>query len=130
MLVPTPPLVALGEPVPALLAAVRRGDGDVALLTPTGALGPADRLAATALKRLTGATLRAPARQPVVFKGEVLPVLVPFASIAAIGLGIAIDAFRAGFRLCEVEGAPATPRGPLVEARALKAVVLTELTRR
>lgn len=130
VLVGAPPLVVVGEPHPALLAALRRNEGDVAFLRPRAGLDRADRAAARALQRLTGVRLAAPTRLPVACKGEVLPLLVPFVTGSALGLGVALDAARAGLRLCEVPSDPAVADGGLRTARRLADVARLELARR
>jgi glycosyltransferase involved in cell wall biosynthesis len=91
----------------ALAAAVERGEADVAVAAfarrEGGGFGVALRFARWATRRLTGVELRAPISGQRALRGDVLPVLVPFARGFGMEIAITVDAVRAGYRLVEVE---------------------------
>jgi glycosyltransferase involved in cell wall biosynthesis len=147
-LTPDPPVFVLcdadlGETaaqLPALVAAVRRGECDLAVGAFSrrvgGGFGFAVGYARAAIRRLTGVTLDAPISGQRALRGAVLPVVVPFAPRFGMEIGMTVDALRAGFRVAEVEldlAHRATGRdwrGFTHRARQLKDFVFTELSRR
>jgi len=126
--------------LPALVAAVRRGDCDLAVASFArrvgGGFGFAVGYARAAIRRLTGLELGAPISGQRALRGEVLPVVVPFAARFGMEIGMTVDAARAGFRVKEVElelAHRATGkdwRGFAHRARQLKDFVLVEFARR
>jgi glycosyltransferase involved in cell wall biosynthesis len=147
-LTPEPPVFVLcdgdlGETarqLPALVAAVRRGECDLAVAAFSrrvgGGFGMAVGYARAAIKRLTGLELDAPISGQRAMRGAVLPVVVPFAHRFGMEIGMTVDAARAGFRIGEVEldlAHRATGkdwRGFVHRARQLKDFVLVEFSRR
>jgi glycosyltransferase involved in cell wall biosynthesis len=147
-LTPQPPVFVLcdgdlGETarqLPALVAAVRRGECDLGVASFSrrvgGGFGFAVGYARAAIRRRTGLELDAPISGQRAMRGEVLPVVVPFAPRFGMETGMTIDAARAGFRVGEIEldlAHRATGRdwrGFLHRARQLKDFVFTELSRR
>ena len=91
----------------ALAAVVERGEADVAVAAfahrEGGGFGFALRFARWAIRRLTGVELRAPISGQRALRGDVLPVVVPFAHGFGMEIGMTVDAVRAGYRLVEVE---------------------------
>ena len=147
-LTPEPPVFVLcdgdlGETarqLPALVAAVRRGECDLAVAAFSrrvgGGFGMAVGYARAAIKRLTGLELDAPISGQRAMRGAVLPVVVPFAHRFGMESGMTVDAARAGFRIGEVQldlAHRATGkdwRGFVHRARQLKDFVLVEFSRR
>jgi glycosyltransferase involved in cell wall biosynthesis len=126
--------------LPALVAAVRRGECDLAVASFSrrvgGGFGFAVGYARAAIRRLTGLELDAPISGQRALSAGVLPVVVPFAPRFGMEIGMTVDAARAGFRVAEVEldlAHRATGRsvaGFAHRARQLRDFVLTELSRR
>jgi glycosyltransferase involved in cell wall biosynthesis len=147
-LTPDPPVFVLcdgdlgdtARQLPALVAAVRRGECDLAVAAFSkrvgGGFGLAVGYARAAIRRLTGLELDAPISGQRAMRGAVLPVVVPFAHRFGMEIGMTVDAARAGFRVGEVElelAHRATGkdwRGFVHRARQLKDFVFTELSRR
>jgi glycosyltransferase involved in cell wall biosynthesis len=147
-LTPEPPVFVLcdgdlgdtARRLPALVAAVRRGECDLAVASFSrrvgGGFGLAVGYAHGAIRRLTGLDLTAPISGQRAMRGEVLPVVVPFAARFGMEIGMTVDAARAGFSVGEVEldlAHRATGRtlgGFTHRARQLRDFALTELSRR
>jgi glycosyltransferase involved in cell wall biosynthesis len=147
-LTPEPPVFVLcdgdlgdsARRLPALVAAVRRGECDLAVAAFSrrggGGFGLAVGYAHGAIRRLTGLDLEAPISGQRAMRGEVLPVVVPFAARFGMEIGMTVDAARAGFSVGEVEldlAHRATGRtlgGFTHRARQLRDFALTELSRR
>jgi len=147
-LTPEPPVFVLcdgdlGETarqLPALVAAVRRGECDLAVAAFSkrvgGGFGVAVGYARAAIRRLTGLELDAPISGQRAMRGAVLPVVVPFAHRFGMEIGMTVDAARAGFRVGEFEldlahrATGKNWRGFVHRARQLKDFVWTELSRR
>jgi glycosyltransferase involved in cell wall biosynthesis len=91
----------------ALAALVERGEADVAVAAfahpKGGGFGLALRFARWAIGRLAGIELRAPISGQRALRGDVLPVVVPFARGFGMEIAMTVDAVRAGYRLVEVE---------------------------
>src|SRR5215211_5978907 len=91
----------------ALAAVVERGEADVAVAAfahrEGGGFGFALRFARWAIRRLAGIELRAPISGQRALRGDVLPVVVPFARGFGMEIAMTVDAVRAGYRLVEVE---------------------------
>ena len=126
--------------LPALVAAVRRGECDLAVAAFAqrvgGGFGFAVGYARGAIRRLTGLELSAPISGQRAMRGEVLPVVVPFAPRFGMETGMTVDAARAGYSIGEIEldlAHRATGRslaGFTHRARQLRDFVFTELSRR
>jgi glycosyltransferase involved in cell wall biosynthesis len=147
-LTPEPPVFVLcdgdlgdsARRLPALVAAVRRGECDLAVAAFArrvgGGFGLAVGYARNAIRRLTGLELDAPISGQRALRGEVLPVVVPFAPRFGMEIGMTVDAARAGFTVREAElelAHRATGRdwrGFAHRARQLKDFVLVEFARR
>jgi glycosyltransferase involved in cell wall biosynthesis len=147
-LTPDPPVFVLcdgdlcdtARQLPALVAAVRRGECDLAVAAFSkrvgGGFGVAVGYARAAIRRLTGLELDAPISGQRAMRGAVLPVVVPFAHRFGMEIGMTVDAARAGYRVGEVEldlAHRATGkdwRGFVHRARQLKDFAFTELSRR
>jgi glycosyltransferase involved in cell wall biosynthesis len=147
-LTPEPPVFVLcdadlgdtARQLPALVAAVRRGECDLAVAAFSrrvgGGFGLAVGYARNAIRRLTGLELDAPISGQRAMRGEVLPVVVPFAPRFGMEIGMTVDAARAGFTIGEVEldlAHRATGRsfgGFVHRARQLRDFAFTELSRR
>jgi glycosyltransferase involved in cell wall biosynthesis len=147
-LTPEPPVFVLcdgdlgdtARQLPALVAAVRRGECDLAIAAFAqrvgGGFGFAVGYARAAIRRLTGLELDAPISGQRAMRGEVLPVVVPFAPRFGMETGMTVDAARAGFSVGEVElelahrATGRTLSGFAHRARQLKDFALTELSRR
>jgi glycosyltransferase involved in cell wall biosynthesis len=147
-LTPDPPVFVLcdgdlgdtARQLPALVAAVRRGECDLAVAAFSkrvgGGFGVAVGYARAAIRRLTGLELDAPISGQRAMRGAVLPVVVPFAQRFGMEIGMTVDAARAGFRVGEIEldlAHRATGkdwRGFVHRARQLKDFAFTELSRR
>jgi glycosyltransferase involved in cell wall biosynthesis len=147
-LTPEPPVFVLcdgdlgdtARQLPALVAAVRRGECDLAVgafaTRVGGGFGFAVGYARAAIRRLTGLELNAPISGQRAMRGAVLPVVVPFAPRFGMEIGMTVDAARAGFVVGEVElelahrASGRTLAGFVHRARQLKDFVFTELSRR
>ncbi|MDX6658887.1 MAG: hypothetical protein QOH62_3680 [Solirubrobacteraceae bacterium] len=147
-LTPDPPVFVLcdgdlgqtARQLPALVAAVRGGECDLAVAAFArrvgGGFGVAVGYAHGAIRRLTGLDLQAPISGQRAMRGELLPVVVPFAPRFGMEIGMTVDAARAGFRVGEVEldlahrATGRTLAGFLHRARQLKDFAFTELSRR
>lgn len=124
----------------ALVATVERGEGDLVVAEfarrEGGGFGVALRFARWAIEGLCGLRLNAPISGQRALRGDVLPVLVPFAHGFGMEIGMTVDAARAGYRVVEVEvdlGHRATRRdlrGFLHRGRQLAAFVRVYLDRR
>src|SRR4051812_3291270 len=92
--------------LPELVAAVRDGRADLAVGAFSrrvgGGVGAAVAFARWAIRRLAGLDLQAPISGQRAMRGEVLPVVVPFAPRFGMEIGMTVDAARAGFRVVEV----------------------------
>jgi glycosyltransferase involved in cell wall biosynthesis len=112
-LAPGPPTVVLcdgdlGESaakLQALAAVVEAGQADLAVAVFTrsegGGVGAALGFARRAIAALTGLSLRAPISGQRALRGDVLPVVVPFAHGFGMEIGMTVDAARAGYRVVE-----------------------------
>jgi glycosyltransferase involved in cell wall biosynthesis len=147
-LTPEPPVFVLcdgdlgdsASRLPALVAAVRRGECDLAVAAFArrvgGGFGFAVGYARAAIRRLTGLELDAPISGQRALRGAVLPVVVPFAPRFGMEIGMTVEAARAGFRVGEVEldlahrSTGKDWRGFVHRARQLKDFVLVEFSRR
>lgn len=145
---PDPPVFVLcdgdlaesAKQLPALVAAVRAGECDVAVASFSrrvgGGFGLAVGYAHKAIKRLCGLDLQAPISGQRALRAEVFQVVVPFAPRFGMEIGMTVDATRAGFRVGEVEldlahrATGKSLRGFVHRARQLKDFVLVELSRR
>src|SRR4051795_10062119 len=145
---PDPPVFVLcdgdlgdtARQLPALVAALRRGECDLAVGAFAervgGGFGVAVGYARSAIRRLTGLELDAPISGQRAMRGEVLPVVVPFAPRFGMEIGMTVDAARAGFTVGEVEldlahrATGRNLRGFAHRARQLRDFVFTELSRR
>jgi len=126
--------------LPGLVAAVRAGDCDLAIARFArrvgGGFGFAVNFSRWATRRLSGLELAAPISGQRAMRGEVLPVVVPFAARFGMETAMNIDAARAGFRVAEVElelahrATGKTLRGFVHRARQLKDFALVYLRRR
>ncbi|HEY3021350.1 MAG TPA: glycosyltransferase [Solirubrobacteraceae bacterium] len=111
---PDPPVVVLcdgdlgasARQLPELVAAVTDGRADLAVAAFArrvgGGVGAAVGFARWAVRRLAGLDLQAPISGQRAMRGEVLPVVVPFAPRFGMEIGMTVDAARAGFRVIEV----------------------------
>ena len=112
---PDPPVFVLcdgdlGESareLPALAHAVRDGRLDLAIarfkVKVGGGFGAAVGFSRWATRRLGGPHLAAPISGQRALRGEVLPVVVPFAPRFGMETAMNVDAARAGFRVGEIE---------------------------
>ena len=93
--------------LPALVDAVRRGEGDLAVAAFArrvgGGFGIAVGFAQRAIRRLTGLDLRAPISGQRALAPPVVDAVLPFAPRFGMEIGMTVDAHRAGFRVVEVE---------------------------
>jgi glycosyltransferase involved in cell wall biosynthesis len=91
----------------ALAAVVEHGDADLAIAAfarrEGGGLGLALGFARWAVRDLAGLELAAPISGQRALRGDVLPVVVPFAHGFGMEIGMTADAARAGYRVAEVE---------------------------
>ena len=89
------------------MASVRADECDLAVAAFArkvgGGFGFAVGYAHGAIRRLCGLDLKAPITGQRAMRGEVLPVVVPFAPRFGMEIGMTVDAARAGFRVIEVE---------------------------
>ena len=90
-----------------LVDAIRAGEGDLVVASFArrvgGGFGFALEFARWAIKKRCGLELDAPISGQRAMRGEVLPVVVPFAHAFGMEIGMTVDASRAGFRIAEVE---------------------------
>ena len=112
---PDPPVIVLCDgdlgasagALPALVAAVRRDECELAVgafaRRVGGGFGLALGFSRWAVRRRAGVELEAPISGQRAMRGEVLPVLVPFARGFGMETAMNIDAARAGFRIAEIE---------------------------
>lgn len=124
----------------ALLDAVERGDGDLAVAVFArkvgGGFGLAVTSARTLIRRRTGLELQAPLSGQRAMRGEVLARVVPFAPRFGMEVGMTIDAHRAGFRVVEVpldlehRATGRTWRGFVHRGRQLRDLLAAYLSRR
>ncbi len=110
-----PPIVVLCDgdlaqsaaQLPALVAAVRRGEGDLAIggfaRREGGGFGLALGFARWAVRRRAGVELDAPISGQRALGLQVLRAVLPFAPDFGMETAMNIDAARAGFRIVEVE---------------------------
>jgi glycosyltransferase involved in cell wall biosynthesis len=129
-LTPAPPVFVLcdgdlGETarqLPALVAAVRRGEYDLAVAAFSkrvgGGFGVAVGYARAAIRRLTGLELDAPISGQRAMRGAVLPVVVPFAHRFGMEIGMTVDASR---RRDRTRPGPPRDRQGLARLRAPRA---------
>ncbi|HEX3318832.1 MAG TPA: glycosyltransferase [Solirubrobacteraceae bacterium] len=124
---PGPPTVVLCDGdlgdsavrLPALAAVVEDGGADLAVAAFArahgGGFGLALAFARWTVTRLAGLDLRAPISGQRALRGDLLPVVVPFAHGFGMEVGMTVDAARAGYRVTELEldlGHRATGRSP------------------
>jgi glycosyltransferase involved in cell wall biosynthesis len=147
-LAPDPPVFVLcdgdlGETareLPPLARAVRDGELDLAIarfrVKVGGGFGVALRFSRWTTRRLGGLELAAPISGQRALRGEVLPVVVPFAPRFGMETAMNVDAARAGFRVGEIEldlahaATGRNLRGFLHRARQLKDFARVYLARR
>ena len=100
-------LGASARHLPALAAAVERGDGDLAVAVFAkrvgGGFGLAVGFAHRAIRSLTGLDLSAPISGQRALAPAVLDAVLPFAPRFGMEIGMTVDAHRAGFRVVEVD---------------------------
>jgi glycosyltransferase involved in cell wall biosynthesis len=93
--------------LPALVEAVERGDGDLAVAAFArrvgGGFGIALGFARWAIRRRAGIEPRAPISGQRALRPEVVDAVLPFAAGFGMETAMTIDATRAGFRLVEVD---------------------------
>jgi glycosyltransferase involved in cell wall biosynthesis len=93
--------------LPALVAAVERGEGDLAVAVfakrAGGGFGVAVGFAHRAIRSLTGLDLQAPISGQRALSPAVADAVIPFAPRFGMEIGMTVDAHRAGFRVIEVE---------------------------
>jgi glycosyltransferase involved in cell wall biosynthesis len=124
----------------SLAAAVDRGDADLVVAAfareEGGGFGLALGFARRAVRDLCGLDLRAPISGQRALRGDVLPVVVPFAHGFGMEIGMTVDAARAGYRVAEVpldlghRATARTVRGFLHRGRQLADFVRVWLDRR
>jgi glycosyltransferase involved in cell wall biosynthesis len=124
----------------ALVEAVERGDGDVAVAAFTrrvgGGFGVALRFAAWAIRDLTGLEPAAPISGQRALSARAAEAVTPFAPGFGMEIGMTVDAHRAGLRLTEVEldlehrATGRTAPGFVHRARQLRDFVRVYLSRR
>jgi glycosyltransferase involved in cell wall biosynthesis len=123
-----------------LAQAVRDGELDLAIarfrVKVGGGFGAAVGFSRWATRRLAGLELAAPISGQRALRGELLPVVVPFAPRFGMETAMNVDAARAGFRVGEVEldlshrATGRTLRGFLHRAAQLKDFARVYLARR
>jgi glycosyltransferase involved in cell wall biosynthesis len=100
-------LGASARHLPALVEAVERGQGDLAVAVFAqrvgGGFGIAVGFARRAIRSLTGLDLRAPISGQRALAPPVADAVLPFAPRFGMEIGMTVDAHRAGFRVVEVE---------------------------
>jgi glycosyltransferase involved in cell wall biosynthesis len=124
----------------ALAAVVEHDEADLAIAAfarrEGGGLGLALGFARWAVRDLAGLELAAPISGQRALRGDVLPVVVPFAHGFGMEIGMTADAARAGYRVAEVElelghrATGRTPRGFAHRARQLADFARVWLDRR
>jgi hypothetical protein len=86
---------------------VERGEADLAIAAfarrEGGGFGIALGFARRAIRALSGLDMAAPISGQRALRGDVLPVVVPFAHGFGMEIGMTVDAARAGYRVIEVE---------------------------
>ena len=99
-------LAASARHLPALVEAVARGDGELAVGVfenrVGGGVGLALGFARRAIRSLTGLDLRAPISGQRALAPQVVEAVLPFAPRFGMEIGMTVDAHRAGFRVVEV----------------------------
>lgn len=133
-------LGASARHLPALVEAVERGDGDLAVAVfekrVGGGFGLAVGFAHRAIRGLTGLDLRAPISGQRALAPPVLEAVLPFAPRFGMEIGMTVDAHRAGFRVVEVElplehrATGRTPAGFAHRARQLRDFLRVYASRR
>jgi glycosyltransferase involved in cell wall biosynthesis len=133
-------LAATAQHLPALVAAVRDGDADLAIATferkVGGGFGVAKGFARWAIERRCGLETTAPISGQRALSGEAFRVAVPFAPRFGMEIGMTVDVARAGLRVKEVElplahrATGKTLRGFLHRARQLKDFLGVYVSRR
>lgn len=133
-------LAATAHQLPALVEAVASGQCELAVATFAkkvgGGFGFAVGYARGAIRRLCGLETTAPISGQRALRGDVLPVVVPFAPRFGMEIGMTVDAVRAGFTVGEVEldlthrATGRTLQGFLHRGKQLKDFVLVEISRR
>ena len=100
-------LGASARHLPALVEAIERGDGELAVAVferrVGGGFGIAVGFAHRAIRSLTGLDLRAPISGQRALAPAVVEAVLPFAPRFGMEIGMTVDAHRAGFRVVEVE---------------------------
>jgi glycosyltransferase involved in cell wall biosynthesis len=100
-------LGASARHLPALVEAVERGEGDLAVAVFArrvgGGFGLAVGFAHRAIRSLTGLDLQAPISGQRALAPPVVDAVLPFAARFGMEIGMTVDAHRAGFRVVEVE---------------------------
>jgi glycosyltransferase involved in cell wall biosynthesis len=145
---PEPPVFVLcdgdlagsAEHLPALVAAVRAGEADLAVASfarrAGGGFGVARGFARWAIERRCGLRLDAPISGQRALSGEAFRVAVPFAPRFGMEIGMTVDVARAGLRVGEVElplshrATGKTWRGFAHRGRQLKDFAAVYLSRR
>ncbi len=93
--------------LPALAAAVEGGRAELAVAAfarrEGGGFGLALGFARWAIRALTGLWLAAPISGQRALRGDLLPLVVPFAHGFGMEIGMTVDVARAGFRVVEFE---------------------------
>ena len=115
--------------LPALVGALERGEGDLAVAVFArslgGGFGIVLRCSRAAIERLTGLRPGAPISGQRAMSSAVLDAVLPFAAGFGMETAMTIDAHRAGFRLVEVKlplehrASGRSPRGFLHRGRQL-----------
>jgi hypothetical protein len=123
-----------------LAAVVDRGEADLAIAAfvhrEGGGLGAALAFARWAVRRLTGLELTAPISGQRALRGDILPVVLPFAHGFGMEIGMTVDAVRAGYRIVEIEldlghrSTGRTPRGFVHRGSQLADIARVYLDRR
>jgi glycosyltransferase involved in cell wall biosynthesis len=145
---PEPPVFVLcdgdlagsAQHLPALAAAVRAGEADLAVASFArrvgGGFGVAKGFARWAIERRCGLRLDAPISGQRALSGEAFRVAVPFAPRFGMEIGMTVDVARAGLRVSEVElplshrATGKTWRGFAHRGRQLKDFAAVYLSRR
>jgi glycosyltransferase involved in cell wall biosynthesis len=100
-------LGASARHLPALVDAVERGEGDLAVAvfarSVGGGFGVALGSARRVIRRLTGLELQAPISGQRALAPAVVDAVTPFAPRFGMETAMTVDAHRAGFRIVEVE---------------------------
>ena len=93
--------------LPALVEAVERGEGELAVAVferrVGGGFGLAVGFAHRAIRSLTGLSLRAPISGQRALAPKAVEAVLPFAPRFGMEIGMTVDAHRAGLRVVEVE---------------------------